>query len=376
MRLVEREPSAHSSPSARSALGSLLMVLLLSGCWSTNYLLSQAGGQLRLLQARRNISAVLADPDLDGDLRQRLQLAAAARRFGVEVLGLRGGDNYTRFLDLHGGPVAWNLSAAPKDRLRPLTWRFPITGAVPYLGFFTKADADRQAAILRAKDYDVYVREVSGYSTLGLTADPIYSSMLEGSPARIVEVVLHEMFHGTVYLSGKSAWNESLATFVGLHGAALFFAMTSKGSAGQRVYAEARATARLTKTFEGFLRPYFAEAEALYAKKLPRAETLRLRQELFDRMRDELLRRWPPRPGHTPAILNAEGGGINNAVLASYGVYHHAAPDHARLYRRLRSDLPAFIALHKLAVEMYDPLGYLAHIARPDSDLDGVLSRR
>ena len=347
-----------------------LSMSALSGCWSTGYLLSQAGGQVRLLQARRNIAVVLADPATDADTRQRLQLAAAARRFGVEVLGLRGGDNYTRFLDTHGAPVAWNLSAAPKDRLRSVTWRFPITGAVPYLGFFTKADADRQAAILRAQDYDVYVREVAGYSTLGLTADPIYSSMLEGPPSRIVEVVLHEMFHGTVYLSGQSAWNESLATFVGLHGAALFFAMTGKGEVGQRVFAEAAAMAKMTKTFEDFLRPYFTEAVALYAQKLPRADTLRLRQALFDRMRDELLRRWPPRPGHRlPAILNAEGGGINNAVLTAYGVYHRSAPDHARLYRRLRNDLPAFIALHKLAVDMHDPLAFLAHAARPDSDL-------
>ena len=134
-------------------------------------------------EAELELQAMLGDPAVPETTKERLRLAMAARDFGIKVLGLRGGDAYTRYLETNGKPVAWNVSAAPKDRLRAVMYKFPITGRVPYLGFFKEADARREEARLNALDLDVYVRGVSGYSTLGITSDPIYSSMLEGPRA-------------------------------------------------------------------------------------------------------------------------------------------------------------------------------------------------
>src|SRR5207247_1906413 len=100
-------------------------------------------------------------PTVDPDLKERLRLASRARDFGVKVLGLRGGDAFTRFVDLRGEPVAWNVSAAPKDQLRPYLVTFPITGAVPYLGFFRKEDALKEIVRLDAKGLDTYLRGVA-----------------------------------------------------------------------------------------------------------------------------------------------------------------------------------------------------------------------
>ena len=97
----------------------------------------------------------------------------------------------------------------------PYLNRFPLVGALPYVGFFRQADARRERARLERLGLDTYVRPVAGYSTLGITADPFYSSMLEGSDARIVEITLHEMVHGTVFPPGHAEWHESFATFVG-----------------------------------------------------------------------------------------------------------------------------------------------------------------
>ncbi len=339
----------------------LVAAMAAGGCFEGNYLLSQASGQLNLLRARRKVVDVLGDPQVDAATKAKLKLAMEAREFGIRVLGLRGGDAYTRFLDTHGAPVAWNVSAAPKDKLRPHVHRFPITGVVPYLGYFREHDARREEKRLTDLGFDTYVRPVSGYSTLGITSDPIYSSMLEGGDARIVEVVLHEMLHGTMYLSGHSAWNESLATFVGYHGAALFF--MRDGGKARAILDDARRRQESTAKFSKFLEPFLRELEALYAGARPRDEKLRLREEVFARIQAEFIRQFPPPPGRKPGGFATEP--LNNAVLVAHAVYHRSSPDHDRLFDVVGHDLAAFIRLYKHAVEdKDDPIGYLRDYKR------------
>jgi predicted aminopeptidase len=333
----------------RPARGLVLAAALAStGCWSLEYLAQQGAGELRLLHARRKIVDVLADPAVPQHTKERLMLAVAARDFGVTQLGLRGGDAYTRYLETDGQPVAWNVSAAPKDRLAPYLHRFPITGAVPYLGYFREADARREEARLKALGFDTCVRGVAGYSTLGITSDPIYSSMLEGDEARVVEVTLHEMLHGTLYLAGESEWNESLATFVGLRGAALFFSQRSNSSA-TRVLDEARRRDARSEAFSRFLEPILKELEALYASPISRDEKLRRREVIFARARADYLVAFPPKPGAPPAAFVAQP--LNNAILIGFAVYHRSTPEHERLFKKVGYDLRAFIRLYRRAVE-------------------------
>jgi predicted aminopeptidase len=337
------------------------MAVLTEGCFESNYLMSQASGQLNLLRARRKVVDVLGDPQVEPATKAKLKLAMEAREFGIRILGLRGGDAYTRFLDTRGAPIAWNVSAAPKDKLRPHVHRFPITGAVPYLGFFREADARKEEKRLQALGFDTYVRPVSGYSTLGITSDPIYSSMLEGGEARIVEVMLHEMLHGTLYLSGHSAWNESLATFVGYHGAALFF--LRDGGKAQKILDDARRRQESTAKFSRFLEPFLRELETLYASPRSREEKLRLREEVFARIQTEFVLQFPPPPGRKPGAFATEP--LNNAVLVAHAVYHRSSPDHDRIFEKLGRDLAAFVRLYKHAVDdKDDPIGYLKEYRR------------
>lgn len=336
----------------------LFFLLLISGCWTGNYLAQQGVGQLKLLHERRRINDVLSDPDVDEKVKARLHLAKEARDFGVEVLGLRGGDAFTRYLELDGKPVAWNVTAAEKDQLKLHVNTFPFVGSLPYLGFFKEADARREADRLQKLGLDVYVRPVAGYSTLGVTSDPVYSSMLDGPDARVVEVVLHEMLHGTLYLVGHSDWNESLATFVGLHGAALFFAQRGGESAARKVFDDAESRSRDEENFSAFLRPVLDELKQLYASPISREEKLRRREELFSRAQKEYLKRFPPPPGMTPSFVRQP---LNNAVLLAYGVYHHATPSHQKLLERVGGNLAQFIQICKYAVEFApDPITWLS----------------
>jgi predicted aminopeptidase len=332
------------------------------GCWSGDYLAKQGIGELKLLRARRRIDDVLHDPSVPADTKRRLALARQAREFGVNVLGLRGGDGFTRFVDSHGAPIAWNVTAAKKDRLEPHLNRFPVVGAIPYLGFFDEDDAKREAERLRAEDLDVYVRPVAGYSTLGITSDPIYSSMLDGSDARIVEVVLHEMTHATVYLPGHSEWNESLATVVGNEGAAQFFAAHGDASKAAALADESRRRERDEEAFSRFLAPLVASLQSLYAEAaLPRDAKLKKREKVFAAARARYLSLFPPPPGTKPGVFGS--GPLNNAVVLSFSVYHSTTPQHRALLRAVGGNLRAFVALCKHAVEdKPDPLEYLAYV--------------
>jgi predicted aminopeptidase len=339
----------------------LVTIACASGCWSGDYLAKQGIGQLKLLRARRRIDDVLHDASVSAETRRRLTLARDAREFGVQVLGLRGGDGFTRFVDSHGAPIAWNVTAAKKDKLEAHLNRFPIVGAIPYLGFFDERDATREAERLRAQDLDVYVRPVAGYSTLGITADPIYSSMLDGSDARIAEVVLHEMTHATVYLPGHSEWNESLATVVGNEGAAQFFAARGDQMQLAALVGEARLHEREQEAFARFLEPLVRSLESLYdAAALSRPQKLVQRERIFADARAKFLSLFPPPPGKKPGVF---AGPLNNAMLLSFTVYHRTTPQHRVLLRELGGNLRAFVALCKHAVEdKPDPLEYLAYM--------------
>jgi predicted aminopeptidase len=340
----------------------LVTTALVSGCWSGDYLAKQGIGELKLLRARRRIDDVLHDPSVPAELKRRLALAREARQFGVEVLGLHGGDGFTRFVDSHGAPIAWNVTAAPKDKLQAHLNRFPVVGAIPYLGFFDESDAAREAERLRAQDLDVYVRAVAGYSTLGITSDPIYSSMLDGSDARIVEVTLHEMTHATVYLPGHSEWNESLATVVGNEGAAQFFAARGDSSKVAALVAESRQRERDEETFSRFLAPVVSALQSLYAEAaLSRDAKIKKREKIFASARARYLALFPPPPGKKPGAFGTAT--LNNAVVLSYNVYHATTPQHRALLRAVGGNLRAFVALCKHAVEdKPDPLEYLAYV--------------
>lgn len=339
-----------------AAIALLLGVLTASGCFEARYLAGQGVGQWRLLRARRFVADVLDDPAVDARTKDRLRLAMEARKFGIEVLGLRGGDNFIRFLPTGGRAVAWNITAAPRDALRPLTFNFPIVGRVPYLGYFKEEDAKRMATKLRAAGYDTYVRPVAGYSTLGITSDPIYESMLDEGDARLVEVILHEMLHGTLYLAGHSSWNESLASFVGVQGAALFFAARGGDQAGRAVIEEAEHRKADEQRFSDYLAPLQEELRALYAQRISREEKLRRRELVFAHARQRFAEMYPGRRS-----IFSDDKRLNNAVFVSFGVYHDDSSEHEHLFKRLRGDLAAFVRFYKYAVDASDdPIGWLA----------------
>jgi predicted aminopeptidase len=137
------------------------------------YLLQQAPGQIAILLKREKITKLLQDPQLDPDTRHKLELVLDVKRYAEEKIGLVHNQNYTMFTPLHRDAVVYTLSACPPLEFKPMTWKFPVVGEAPYLGFFKKADGEKKKAELEDRGLDVYLRPAGAYSMLGIASDPI-----------------------------------------------------------------------------------------------------------------------------------------------------------------------------------------------------------
>ncbi len=214
-----------SSPIRRAQLV-VVAVVGLSGCaWDLGYLLRQGLGQAELLVAAQPVGRLLQDDGVSVDVRRRLALATAARVFARDVVGLDVKQQYKKVVFLDAPAVVYVVSAALPTDLTPYTWSYPFVGDLPYRGSFDLAEAEATADQLEQRGFDVSVRPVSTYSLLGFLPDPILSSMLyRREELDVVETVIHELAHATVFAAGQGAFNEGLATFVGRQGRRQFVA--------------------------------------------------------------------------------------------------------------------------------------------------------
>jgi predicted aminopeptidase len=261
----------------------IVVLLALAGCGACapGYVLRLGWTEAGILLRREPIERLLADEQLSPELRERLELVLAARRFAATDLGLRVGESYASYAEVGNEAVVHVVSAAHPDRLEAVTWWYPIAGRVPYRGFFARSEADDEAARLAGDGLDVDVREAVAFSTLGWFADPLLSTTAAAAPVPLVETVLHELFHATLYVPGESTFNESAATFVGHRGAIAFFCGGPGDDAGRCGEARRRWSATLAES--AVLSRLAARLDRVFAADLPAPERDRLRSRLADR---------------------------------------------------------------------------------------------
>ncbi len=337
------------------ALSIVISLLCAASCSRVAYIAEQAGGQLRIFADRQRIESMLKrkTPLLRPWERKRLHLVLLARAYAFDTIGLTRTAAYTRYYDTGGGPIAHNLSAAPKDKLKAYSWRFPVVGTLPYLGFYRRERGVVYQRQLEQRGYDTYLRPVSAYSSLGWFADPVFSTMMRASPARLVELVIHESTHTTIFLRGEIGFNESLAVFVGQQGTINFFARI----AGPRspIVNRARAHFARRKRFGRLVTELRRRLKTLYNRAIPRAAKINRREMVFAWAK----RRY--RQIFSPAERGSFGRRkLNNAVVLSLGRYLAGVDFHARVYRCVNRDLGELVALYKRAQHHDDPIRWAA----------------
>ncbi len=205
----------------------VLLTILCAYYWSLIYYgIGQGVGQLKIIWGARPVEEFLSNPAFPDSLKSKLNLIARARQYAIDSLGLSDTDNYKTLYDQHGEELMWVVTACEPFRLKEKRWEFPVIGSVPYKGFFDQQKALHLKTELEGDDWDVSVRNPSGWSTLGWFTEPILSGMLRRGDGDLASLIIHEMVHATIYVKDSSDFNENLASFIGDRGAEEFIART------------------------------------------------------------------------------------------------------------------------------------------------------
>lgn len=277
-----------------------------SGCFSLRYLGQAAAGELEILHGARPIADVLSDAHAPSRVKALLMRVDQIKTWGQEH-GLKPTRNYDRYVDLRRPAAAWIVQACAPLSFDVKRWHFPIAGSVPYLGFFSAEEGRRFAAELaRGEPLDVEVREADAFSTLGWFRDPVLSTMLsEGDTAlgELVNVILHESVHATIYFPDQSAFDESLASFVADRMTVAF--LEERRGKGARDTSAWVSSQRERQRRVARLRAAWIDLDALYRSIATADEKLAQKQRILEALRADL---------RMTRLLN-------NAALSGYRTY-------------------------------------------------------
>jgi predicted aminopeptidase len=341
-----------SSSSAETALLALTLALGVTtpGCYTTHVIV----GQLEIMAGREDIEDVLEDPTVTADHRRKLALVLEVRRFAIERLGLAETGSYQQLYDTGERPVAWNVSASDPDAFAPYQWSFPIVGRMPYIGYFDEDLARAEGERLRALGLDALVLPVPAYSTLGWFDDPFFSSMLRYDEETIVDIVIHEMAHATVFIDEDAEFNETLATFIGQEGAEAFF--IARGGQDDPALVAAREGRRQKEIFNRELKTLKETLWRIFEASGDRDEKLRKKDAAIAAWRERFARDIRPQltDGSYDYVLE-DRVEFNNAFLMMFDRYHGELDLFMELYEHHGRDLPATIRTLRALAEEDDP---------------------
>lgn len=343
--------------SARTvALGALVTLIAGAASCTTDgaWLAEQGIGQAEVLLGARPVAPLLRDPRVPAKVRRRLALAVAARNFAKDELGLDVGFQYRTAVFLDAPAVVYVVAAAPRTSLEPYTWRYPVLGELPYRGFFSIDDAEDAANELAERGLDVDVRPVTTFSLLGVAPDPVLSTMLFSSDElSLVETVIHELAHATLFVPGKAAFNEGLASFIGREGRRRFVLKHWGAGSAIRTRMDSR-----DRDDEAYLRGVGALAfdlRVLFAQggSVREAELLARKDRIFV----EHQRHWEEEVAPTLTSLRYRRAHLpdNNAELSSFGIYTLRRRVYQEAFQSCRDDMRCLIALLRRVAREPDP---------------------
>lgn len=322
------------------ATGAILFGVLLVAVGPTACYLSRgAWEEAKILSRRKPISAILADPATPPQIKAKLTIVEAARRYARDSLGLNTGQSFTTYSHVEHDTLVLVLSAAYRDKLVPYTWWFPVVGRVPYKGYFDFAAGRSAAADLESQGFDVYLRPSAAFSTLGFFNDPLLNTTLSADSLDLANTVIHEVTHNTYYAPGSVPFNESFASFVGARGAAALFRLRGDSASAARVDARWQDD-KLLGAFWASLSHTLDSA--FKAHPTDRAARLAARTEIYAAARATLVDSIAPRLV-TISPLYAQRVRLDNAALLARRIYGSGLDSFDLLWAKNGHDLRATI---------------------------------
>lgn len=321
----------------------LICSFLTSAC-QIGYLAKSAYYQMKILNNREPISDALQRNDLTEDEKNKLILSREVTEFAEKELGLNVKKNYTTFVKLEQPFVSYVVSASPKNLLKAHLWWFPIIGSVPYKGYYNESDAQAEAESLKAQNLDVYLRGVSAYSTLGWFKDPILSSMLKYKNYDLVNTIIHESVHATLYIKSEADFNERFATFLGNKGMELFYQKKEgpESPTLKEIYKENEDD----QLFSKFISKELVDLETWYTENKDDANNIDIRTKRLNKIKNQFETDILPNL-KTATWKSFAKNELNNARLIIYKTYFQDLNDFQNLYEKNNSDFKKFLELCK-----------------------------
>ena len=268
--------------------------------------------------------------------------------------------NYTRYTELPREYLVDVVTAVEDDTLTPYTWRFPIVGEVPYKGFYRREDALALAQRLKRRNYDVIVRGVDAFSTLGFFSDPIYSFMDDYSTYELADLIIHEQTHATVFLKSQIQFNEELATFVGFEGALRY--MEQRDGTVDALREKIKTAGSDRDTFLGLMRELYEDLDRLYASSLTREEKLAGKREIFSSFQFDVALHYDDY-FTSDRFRFLQSMRLNNAYVVGWNIYSRDLSLFEKVYDQYDRDLHRFIEAVKGVKEWKgDPKEYLRQL--------------
>ena len=318
-----------------------LTFFCLIGC-QTGYLWHVSVHQIDLLTKRVSIEKALKKYSLSEEETEKLRLISEVKTFAKDTLQLDIDTGiYSSYVHLDRPYVTYLLRVSSAYELKPYEWSFPIVGSAPYKGFFDKQKAQKAAESFSRTEYDVYVRGVSAYSTLGWFNDPIFSSMLSYKERDLVTMVFHELIHTILFFKNHINFNERFAEFLGRK-AAISFYLQKEGKDSKTVKTMQREWED-ELLFSSFMMGEYEDLEKWY-KDNKGEVTTESKQKRLKEIQVRFVTEIKPnlKTSYYNYFSNIE---LNNARLLSYRSYNYDMEEFERLFISpvINEDIKAFI---------------------------------
>jgi predicted aminopeptidase len=236
------------------------------------------------------------------------------------------------------------VSACEKVSFDQYKWCYPIVGCVPYKGFFERNDAQKEAAKLAKKVYDVNIDQVDAFSTLGFFKDPIYSFMRNYNAFELASLIIHEQTHATFYMKNQAQFNEELASFVGDEGGLAFVKM--KYGENSREYQDAVLLQKDYASYIKLIQGLYDSLKLLYESKKNKDVKLAEKQRIISAFQKQVSENYDQyfRTDNFRGIGKRE---INNAYIAVRMTYSLDLGDFYRLYEKYGRNLKETVRFFK-----------------------------
>ncbi len=337
--------------SLRNILFTSLFSLGVSSCGNFSYYYDLASQHLELLSHQQSIEEMLGDPALDTELRRKLVLSQRARAFAIDHLRLPESSAYTSYVDMQvlfpsvqnhpegsfasGETVIFSVSASQPFTFVAKEWCDALTCQTSKT-FFSKTEAEAEAAALQQEGWDVAITSTLAYSlgaqfnnslVPGYFSDPLTSEMIRRSDLTLVGTLFHELAHQVAYFE-DDALNEGFATFVEEEGLRQYVRLSPLQDK-EKLARHIGAVRVDEQHFYEIVSTFRKRLELLYQSNLSKAAKKIKKEELFERLRETVDEE--AFLNKAPYVATAQRL-TNNAYLLNVGEYHDFVDEFAHLY--------------------------------------------